>query len=505
MSLDPVFLSRLQFGLTIGFHYLFPPLTIGLGLLMVIMEGTYLATGNRIYESLAKFWTKIFGLIFAMGVATGIVMEFQFGTNWATYSRFVGDVFGAALAAEGIFAFFLESGFLAVLVFGWDRVSSRMHFFSTVMVALGSVFSAVWIVVANSWQQTPAGFEIVRQTLENGHVVERAQLLDFWAAVFNHSTIERLTHVLIGCYIAGAFVVLSVSAFYLLRRRHEDFARRGFMIALPVALVFSVLMLVSGHSQARNVGRTQPAKLAAFEGHFNTNTDGGAPLSIVGWVDEQNETTHGIAIPGMLSFLMYDNWTAPVKGLNDPAVKPYGRPPVNVVFQAYHAMVGLGMLFIGLTALAGVLWLTGRLFRQRWLLWVFVFAVLGPIAANELGWIAAEIGRQPWIVYPQLVQDAGGAYTVENGLRTADAASIAVSGGEVLTSIIMFGLIYLLLLITWLFILDRKIRHGPESPEQLERAERERGRGWIDTASKWTQHEDSLTDTSGTPPAREGR
>jgi cytochrome bd ubiquinol oxidase subunit I len=267
MNLDPVWLSRVQFATTVGYHYLFPPLTIGLGVLLVLMEGMYLRTKDRQYEAMAKFWTRIFAIIFAMGVATGIVMEFQFGTNWAAYSRFVGDVFGAALAAEGIFAFFLESGFLAVLVFGWDRVSPGMHFFATLMVSVGSLFSAVWIVVANSWQQTPAGFHIVNQGL-----LRRAELTNFYEAVLNPSTLDRLVHTLIGAFILGGFFVMSVSAYYLLRGRHEAFARRSIKIALPFAAVFSIAQLISGHSNARMVGTYQPAKLAAFEGHFRSET-----------------------------------------------------------------------------------------------------------------------------------------------------------------------------------------------------------------------------------------
>src|SRR3954470_24744899 len=221
-EMDDVFLlSRIQFALTIMFHYIFPPLSIGLGAIMVIMEGMYLRTGDLRYHAMTRFWSKIFAVNFAMGVATGIVMEFQFGTNWAAYSRYVGDVFGSALAAEGIFAFFLESGFLAVLVFGWDRVGKRMHFLATVMVAFGSIFSAVWIVVANSWMHTPAGFEIV-----DG----RAVITDFWAMVFNPSSMNRLVHVLLGSFIQGAFFVTSISAYYILRNRHLDFAKSSFSI-----------------------------------------------------------------------------------------------------------------------------------------------------------------------------------------------------------------------------------------------------------------------------------
>jgi cytochrome d ubiquinol oxidase subunit I len=475
MELDAVLLARIQFALTVAFHYLFPPLSIGLGVQLVIMEGAYLVTKNRQYEVMAKFWTRIFALIFAMGVASGIVMEFQFGTNWATYSRFVGDIFGSALAAEGIFAFFLESGFLAVLVFGWDRVSPRMHFFSTVMVALGSVFSAVWIVVANSWQQTPAGYHIVGEGF-----ARRAEITDFWAVVFNPSTVERLTHVIVGAFILGGFFVMSVSAYYLLKNRHAEFARRSFAIALPFAAVFSLAALISGHSQAVNVAETQPAKLAAFEGHFGS-IDGGAPLYLWGIPDEQGRRVRaGIAIPGLLSLLVHGDAGDPVTALDDPAILPDGYalgpgesledywPPVNLSFQLYHLMVAFGMAFIVLSALAIFFRLRGTLFSKRWLLWIFVFGVIGPMIANQAGWAAAEVGRQPWIVYGML--------------KTSEAASKAVSSQEILTSIIMFGVIYTLLFLAWLFIMDAKIRQGPEEPAAPE-MEEERGT-WLSTAAR---------------------
>ncbi|MCY3023798.1 MAG: cytochrome ubiquinol oxidase subunit I, partial [Planctomycetota bacterium] len=265
MDLDVADLSRLQFALTIMFHYLFPPLTIGLGVLLVVLEGAYLKTRDIHYEMLARFWTKIFAVNFAVGTASGIVMEFQFGTNWAGYSRYVGDVFGSALAAEGIFAFFLESGFLAILVFGWDKVSPKMHFFSTVMVALGSVFSAIWIVVANSWQQTPGALNETYRIV-NG----RAEIVDFWKVVFNASSMQRLTHVLLGAFIMGAFFVMSVMAYYILKDRFVELAKKCFIIALLLGAASSVAMLASGDCQARTVARTQPPKLAAFEGVFRT-------------------------------------------------------------------------------------------------------------------------------------------------------------------------------------------------------------------------------------------
>ena len=327
--MDVVMLSRIQFALTIMFHYLFPPLTIGIGVVLVYLGARYLRTGDTLYRTAQQFWTKIFALNFAIGVATGIVMEFEFGTNWATYSRFVGDVFGSALAAEGIFAFFLESGFLAVLVFGWDRVGPKMHFFSTCMVSLGSIFSSVWIVVANSWQQTPAGHEIVPVMRDgvpwvvDGEVVTRAQITDFWAMVFNPSTVNRLSHVLIGCFIMGGFFIMSISAYYILKGRHLEFAKRSFRGALIFATIASLAALVSGHIQAKTVYHTQPAKLAAFEGHFET---GRGDLNLVGWPDEESETVKGsLAVPGGLSFLLFENFEQNVMGLD--MFRPEDRQP----------------------------------------------------------------------------------------------------------------------------------------------------------------------------------
>lgn len=357
--MDVAILARVQFALTVAFHYIFPPLSIGLGVLLVVMEGLYLKTGNELYHQMTKFWVKVFALIFGIGVATGLVMEFQFGTNWATYSRYVGDIFGSALAAEGLFAFFLESGFLAILVFGWDKVSKGVHFFSTLMVALGSMFSAVWIVVANSWMQTPAGFHIV-----NNNGVTRAEVTDFWAMVFNPSTVERLSHVLSGAWLAGATLVISVSAYYYLKNRHIDFAKAGVNIALGFMAFACISQLVTGHMSAVNVAEYQPAKLAAMEGHYETDPGN---LSIIGWVDEAKETVVDINVPGGLGLLLYGEPSAEITGLNDiPADE---RPPVQVVYQTYHLMIAIGMALTGLAALGVFFWWRGSLFQQRWLLW----------------------------------------------------------------------------------------------------------------------------------------
>jgi cytochrome bd ubiquinol oxidase subunit I len=441
--MDVLTLARLQFAFTVGFHYLFPPLSIGLGLLLVIMEGTWLATRNPVYHQMARYWTRIFGLIFAIGVATGIVMEFEFGTNWAVYSRFVGDVFGSALASEGIFAFFLESGFLALLLFGWDRIGPKLHFFSTCMVALGAHFSAVWIIVANSWQQTPAGYHLVQ--LPSG--LYRAEITDFWGMVFNPSSMDRLTHTVLGAWQAGTWMVISVSAWYLLKNKHTDFAKRGLKIGLIVAVVASILQLVSGHDSAVGVARNQPAKLAAFEGLYKTEA---APMWLFGWVNEKKqEVRFGIAIPKGLSFLVSGKLDEPVTGLDK--IPEGDRPPVNVVFQMYHAMVAIGMGLIALSIFGLVQFLRGAIFEQRWLLGLLVLGVLGPQFANQLGWAAAEVGRQPWIVYGLL--------------RTSDAFSKTVGAGPIVTSLILFAAVYALLFSVFIFLLNHKIQHGPEEAD----------------------------------------
>lgn len=451
--MDVEILSRIQFAFTVSFHYIYPPLSIGLGLIMVIMEGLYLRTGDKQYEQLARFWTKIFALTFGIGVATGIVMEFEFGTNWATYSRFVGDVFGSALAAEGIFAFALESGFLGVLLFGWNRVSPRVHFIATLGVWLGSMFSAVWIVVANSWQQTPAGYHIVGEGLH-----ARAEITDFWAMVFNPSSIDRLLHVWVGAILAGAFLVMSVHAYYLLRGRYVELSQKAFRIALGVAAIFSLSQLFTGHRSADGVAENQPAKLAALEGHFDSLA--AADMYVLGWVDKEKQEVTGLKIPGGLSFLLHYDFTTPVRGLN--AFPEDERPTaLNAIFQFYHLMVAIGMLMIAMTLYASIQWWRGRLFRQRWLLWAFVFAVLLPNIANQVGWFAAEMGRQPWAVYGLL--------------RTSDALSAAVTANQVLFSLILFTVIYTLLFALFIYLLHKKIKAGPESKAFIQERRRQEG------------------------------
>ncbi|MCS7028017.1 MAG: cytochrome ubiquinol oxidase subunit I [Bacteroidia bacterium] len=445
-------LARIQFAFTAAFHYLYPPMSIGLGVVLVIMEAMYLRTKQRIYKHITKFWVKIFALTFAIGVASGIVMEFEFGTNWATYSRYVGDVFGSPLAAEGIFAFFLESGFLAILVFGWNKVGPITHFISTVMVALGATLSSVWIVVANSWMQTPAGYRIVGEGMN-----ARAEIIDFWAVVFNPSSMERLTHVILGSWLTGAFVVISISAYYLRKKIHEEFAIRSMKIGLVVAFIAMGLQFISGHVSATGVAKNQPEKLAAMEGHFEA--DAPADLYLFGWVDTKNQTTKGIALPNMLSFLVHGDTNTPIKGLK--AFPKEDLPPIQATFQFYHLMLFAAFLMAIFLIAAGWLWYKGKLWTNKTMLTILTLSVVLPHIANQAGWFAAEIGRQPWIVYKML--------------RTSEALSKSVMANQVLWSLIMFMLVYLLLFALFLFLLNEKVKAGPFAKVEVHEQYRDTG------------------------------
>jgi cytochrome d ubiquinol oxidase subunit I len=410
---------------------------------MVIFEGLYLKTGKNEYEVLTRFWLKIFAITFGIGVATGIIMEFEFGTNWAVYSRYVGDIFGSALAAEGLFAFGLESTFLGILIFGWNRVSPRVHFISTIGVFLGSMFSAVWIVVANSWQQTPAGYHIVGEGFN-----ARAEVTDFWAMVFNPSSVDRIIHVWQGAFLAGAFMVLSVHAYYIRKGKYLELSKRAFKIALVVATVVSFTQLISGHSSADGVAVNQPAKLAAMEGHYEKSAP--ADLYLLGWVDNKKQEVTGIGVPGGLSFLVHQDLNEPITGLN--AFPKEDQPSqVNAVFQFYHIMISIGMFLIALSFYACFLWWKGKLFETKWILWIFSFAVLLPQIANQAGWFAAEMGRQPWIVYGHL--------------RTSEGFSQEVSANQIVFSLVLFLVVYSLLFLLFLYSLNKKIKHGPYEDE----------------------------------------
>ncbi len=436
--MDAVLLARIQFGLTVGFHFLFPPLTLGLAWLILGLMSRYRRSGEEQDRRLARFWIKLFAISFAIGVATGITMEFQFGTNWATYSRFVGDIFGAPLAAEAVLAFFLESVFLGVLLFGWNRVSRNVHWFAALMVAVGSTLSAFWIIVADSWMQTPAAF-VLRH--------HRAELTNFWAAVFNPSTLPRFLHTIDASLLTGAFFMLGISAWFLLHKRHLAASRRTLTLALIVAFFASLAELGLGHIHAVQVANTQPAKLAAFEGLFTTQRR--APLLLFGIPDGLHDTVHAaVRLPVGLSLLAHLNPNAEVQGLD--ATPRSERPPLAMTFFSFHLMVALGMYFILFTSLGMYLLWRKQLFTNRLFLTAACWSVPLPFIASELGWIAAEVGRQPWIVYHLLL--------------TRNAVSVTVPAWEILASILMFSLLYALLFYTWLRLLRHAIKRGLEKP-----------------------------------------
>ncbi len=436
--MDAVLLSRIQFAITIGFHFLFPPISIGLAWLLTIIEGLSWQTGRDVYERAGKFFSKLLALTFAVGVATGIVMEFQFGTNWARYSKFVGDIFGAPLAAEGVFAFFLESGFLGLYLFGRNRVSKGIHWFSILMVAVGSTLSAFWILVANSWQQTPTGY-----VLNNG----RAELTHFWDAVFNPSTLPRFFHTVDAALIAGAFFMAGVSAYLVLQNRNNEVAQRTLKLAILFGIVVSALEVFPlGHVHAQQVAQTQPEKFAAIEGLYTSQT--GAPLALFGVpTGRPPELVAPVEIPGLLSWLAFGDVNAPIKGINE--FPENERPPLFLTFVSFHNMVILGLYFIAIMAWGTYLLYRQTLWQNDFFLKILIWSIPLPLIACQLGWIAAEVGRQPWIVYRLL--------------RTADAHSLAVTAGEVLFSTILFSLVYILLGSLYVYLLVREIKHGTHS------------------------------------------
>ena len=435
--MDPILLARIQFAMTIGFHFLFPPLTIGLSWLLVISESLGWKKKDETYVAVGKFFGKILGLIFAIGVATGVVMEFQFGTNWAEYSKFVGDIFGAPLAAEGVFAFFLESTFLGLYIFGRERVSKGVHWFSALMVAVGATISAFWIIVANSWQQTPAGFII-----QNG----RAELTDFWAAVFNPSTMPRFMHTVDAALISGAFFMAGVAAYLIVKNKGEEIAKKALKLSVIFGLIVSLLEVFPfGHEHGRQVAETQPEKFAAIQGLYTSQN--GAPVALFAVPFDHPPTLKvPVEIPGLLSWLAFGDVNAKVQGIND--FPSENIPPLFLTFVSYHNMVLLGMYFILAMMIAVYKLYKKTLWQSKKFLKLLVWSIPLPLIACQLGWIAAEVGRQPWIVY--------------HLMKTKDAVSFTVGAGEILFSIILFGIIYILLGSIFVFLLVRKIKHGPD-------------------------------------------
>ena len=436
--LDVVLLSRLQFGLTTVYHFFFVPLTIGLTVMVALMESIYAKNGNEDYRKMAKFWGKLLLINFAMGVVTGIVQEFQFGMNWSGYSRYVGDIFGAPLAIEALFAFFLESTFLGIWIFGWDKLKPAMHAACMWIVAVASSVSAFWILLANSFMQNPVGF-----TINNG----RAEMESFLALLTNEHLWYQYPHVITGAWATAGFFVLGISAINLLKGHDKAFFQKSMKIAAVFALIGSLLVAGVGHAQGQHLGDEQPMKMAAAEALWETEDP--APLALVAIIDEEKgENTFEIAVPNALSFMMHNSFTGEVKGIHElqaEMVAEHGEgnyiPPVTVCFWAFRVMVGAGGLKILFALAAMVLNKSGKLTNNRLLLKLLGLGIALPYLANSAGWILAEMGRQPWIVY--------GLQTVYEGV------SKSVSGTEVLISLIGFALVYTVLAVVDVYLLAK--------------------------------------------------
>jgi cytochrome d ubiquinol oxidase subunit I len=435
---DPLFWHRLQFGFTISYHYLFPQLTMGLALLIVVLKAGALRSGRTDLADAARFWTRIFGLSFAMGVVTGIPMEFQFGTNWAAFSARTGGVIGQTLAMEGIFAFFLESSFLALLVWGEGRLSPRAHFLTAVALFLGSWLSGYFIVTTNAFMQHPVGY-----ALDAEGVFSIADLSDY---LLNPWALAQYAHTMMGALVTGAFAMAAVGAYWTLRGEHAAVAALSLRTGVLAGLVASVLVAVpTGHLQGRLVARYQPVTLAAMEGHF----EGGprAPLAMIGQPDVANmRLDNPVHLPAVLSYIAYGDFSADVRGLADFPVDEW---PTNVelLYYAFHIMVGLGTLFIALMALATLQLVRRRLGTSRPLLWVVALAFPFPFIANTAGWLSAELGRQPWVVHGLM--------------RTAEGGSPTVHGGATLFTLLGFAGLYFVLGLLFLSLVGREVAHGP--------------------------------------------
>jgi cytochrome d ubiquinol oxidase subunit I len=432
--MDPVFLSRLQFAAATMFHFLFVPLTLGLSILVAVMETRYARTGDETYLRMTRFWGKLFLINFALGIVTGITLEFQFGTNWSRYSAFVGDVFGSLLAIEATAAFFLESTLIGVWIFGWRKLSRKAHATVMWLIAGASTLSAVWILIANSWMQHPVGYVI-----RNG----RAELESFTAVVFQGWAVLTFVHTVSAAYILSAFFVMGISAYHLLKKQHIEFFTRSFRIALGIGLVFSLLEVVEGHLHGADLSDKQPTKLAAMEAHWETSTQ--APVYLFAIPDEKNERNmlEIFPIPGLLSFLAKHDPGAEVKGLK--AFPPADRPPVLINFVAFKLMIALGVYFALMTLYAWVR--RNRLTESPVLLKLMVVSIPLPYLAAEAGWVLAEVGRQPWIVYGLM--------------RTSDAAS-PVAGSQVLVSLVAFILVYGVLGCLGFYLMAKHAMKGPE-------------------------------------------
>ena len=447
--MDIVTLSRWQFAITTIYHFFFVPLTFGLSVLVAIMETIYVRTGNEMYRRMTKFWGKLFLINFAMGVVTGIVQEFQFGMNWSEYSRYVGDIFGAPLAIEALLAFFLESTFLGVWIFGWERLSKRVHLMAIWLVAIGSNLSALWILIANSFMQEPVGY-----TLEGG----RAVMTDFGALIFNPNVWYQFPHVLFSGLTTGAFFIIGISAFHLLRKKEPEFFNRSFQIASIVGILAISLTIFVGHGQAQHMVVSQPMKMASAEALWESADPASLSLFTIG--DQKNlRDVFSIRIPGLLSFLAYNQFSGQVLGINEiqsSYEQQYGPgnyvPPVIIIYWTFRIMIGAGFLMLGIAAYLLIQLMRDKLLAHPKLFAWLPLAILLPFASNTTGWIMTEVGRQPWVVFGLL--------------KTKDAASPVVTPGLVLASLIGFTLTYAILMVADVYLLWKFAKAGPE-PEKL--------------------------------------
>ncbi len=435
--------SRIQFAFTISFHYLFPQFTMGLALLLVILKVLYLWRKDERFNTATRFWAKIFAITFVFGVVTGIPMEFQFGTNWARFSAYAGDIIAQTLAMEGAFTFFLESAFLGLFLFGEQIFGQKMHLFSAIMVWIGTWASGAFIIATNAWMQHPVGYTMT----SNG----RLQISNYWAVLLNPWILPDYMHAISGAVVTAAFVMTGLGAYYLLAKRHTDYAHVFITVGVIIGLLASAFQLYpSGDLEGQQVSTYQPSKLAAMEGLFQT--ENGAGIVIIGQPNlATGKLDNAIIIPNVLSFLTYRRWTAQVKGLNDlPASQ---RPDdVEMLYYSYHIMVGLGTIFIAIMALACLLLWRRRLFTSRWMLWILLLAMPFPFLANTVGWYTTELGRQPWIVFGLL--------------HTVDGSSTTVSAGNVLFTLLGFGGMYLLLGLAYVFLVVFEALAGPSAHEE---------------------------------------
>jgi cytochrome d ubiquinol oxidase subunit I len=450
--MDPILLARLQFAITCVYHFFFVPLTLGLSLLVAIMQTLWVRTGNDVYKRMTKFWGKLFLINFALGVVTGIVMEFQFGMNWSEYSRFVGDIFGAPLAIEALLAFYLESTFLGIWIFGWDRVSKKIHLASIWLVAIGANISALWILIANSFMQQPMGFEF-------NATAGRAEMVNFFEVMFNPNMFVMAPHVLSAGLATAAFFILGISAYHLYKKTDIDVFRRSFQMAAIVGLVAALLVAFTGHTQGQHMVETQPMKMAAAEALWHTEDYASMSLITIGDLEQRNDV-FSIRVPGLLSLLSYNQLDREVQGIYELQAQyeqQYGPgeyiPPVALTYWSFRIMVGAGFAMIALTAYA-VYRVMGDTFEisRRWLL-IFLAAIALPYLANSFGWIMTEVGRAPWAVYGLL--------------KLEDSVSPNVSAGLVLATLIGYVAVYGILIGVDIFLLRKFAKVVPAKSDQL--------------------------------------